>query len=55
MEVTQIIRDEYGFDSNDDNEFMDNGREYIQGCPDLYLENFQVDFRTKSIYFEKIT
>ena len=29
MEVTQIIRDEYGFDSNDDNEFMHIGRQYI--------------------------
>ena len=27
----------------------------IQGCPDLYLEKFQVDFRTKSIFFGKIT
>ena len=27
----------------------------LQGCPDLYLEKFQVDFRTKSIFFVKIT
>ena len=27
----------------------------LQGLSDLYLEKFQVDFRTKSIFFGKIT